>query len=53
MAKTPTEKTREYRERLKADGWVRMEMHVPWQLRGRIAHMVTEIIAKWKRERGE
>lgn len=50
MPKPATDKTREYRERQKAEGWVRLEMYVPKHLRDLIKAVVAAVIEAMERK---
>lgn len=53
MRKPDAEKTREYRERQKAEGWVRLEMYVPRHLRDLIRAVVAAVVEAMERKGDE
>lgn len=44
MRKSDTDKVRDYRERQKAEGWVRLEMYVPKHLRAAIRKVALALV---------
>lgn len=50
MRKSDTDKVRDYRERQKAEGWVRLEMYVPKHLRETLKAVAAAVIEAMERK---